>query len=285
MKKAIVLSCVAAVLIYLFVGFKERGVQLMPYNNNELQQDGYELMTVEEEMKYAGNLILVNKDYKLRDEGLVDDLVLVVKEDQYTRGYRLDNEDIKISELVISNFQNMVDDAQEDGITHLILNSGYRNQEKQASLYNEMGSQYALPAGYSEHNIGLSMDIGSLVGKMEDAPEGKWLRENAARFGFILRYPEDKVDITGIEYEPWHFRYVGVPHSVIMQDRRWVLEEYLQYVRENHNLQTTIAGKKYLINYYEFEQELQIKVPTNKSYTISGDNIKGVIVTLELGGQ
>ena len=80
-----------------------------------------------------------------------------------------------------------------------------------------MGSDYALPAGYSEHNLGLSLDIGSTQKKMEKAPEGKWIEENVWKHGFVLRYPKNKSNITGIQYEPWHIRYVGLPHSAIMQ--------------------------------------------------------------------
>jgi len=285
MKKAIVASCVAAVLIYLFVGFKDRGVQLIDIENNEFRQGGYDILQIDDNMKYAGDLILVNRDYKMIDEGLADDIVLVLDEVNEHSGYQVGSDDVKLSKSVVVHFQRMVDYAREDGITHFILNSGYRNKEKQASLYNEMGPAYALPAGYSEHNVGLSLDIGSSLGKMEDAPEGKWLKEHASDFGFVLRYPEDKIDITGIQYEPWHFRYVGLPHSVIMKEHQWVLEEYLNYISMNPSFTTTINGEKYNINYYSFEDGLKVKVPSNHSYTISGDNKGGIIVTSVLGGE
>ncbi|MCR8659624.1 M15 family metallopeptidase [Paenibacillus endoradicis] len=285
MKKAIIISCVAAVLIYLFVNFKESGIEPIELNNNKLRQEGYDVLQIDEKMKYAGNLILVNRNYEMNDEGLVDDIVLVEDEVHVQGEYQLGSDDVKLSKSVITSFQHMVEHAKEDGITHFILSSGYRNKEKQASLYNEMGPAYALPAGYSEHNVGLSLDIGSSLGKMEDAPEGQWLRKHASDFGFILRYPEDKVDITGIQYEPWHFRYVGLPHSVIMSDHNWVLEEYLDYISENTTLMTSINGEKYIVDYYAFEKELKIKVPSNHSYTISGDNMNGIIVTSVLGGE
>lgn len=285
MKKAIAASCIAAVLIYLFVGFKEREVQLIEIENNEFRQGGYDVLQIDENMKYAGDLILVNRDHKMINEGLADDIVLVVEEIHEKSGFQVGSDDVKLSKSVVVRFQRMVDQAKQDGITNFILSSGYRNNAKQASLYNEMGPAYALPAGYSEHNVGLSLDIGSSVGKMEDAPEGKWLRENASDFGFILRYPEDKIDVTGIQYEPWHFRYVGLPHSIIMKEHQWVLEEYLDYISENPSFTTTINGEKYNINYYSFEHGLKIKVPSNHSYTISGDNKGGIIVTSVVGGE
>ncbi|MET3292533.1 UNVERIFIED_CONTAM: LAS superfamily LD-carboxypeptidase LdcB [Brevibacillus sp. OAP136] len=78
---------------------------------------------------------------------------------------------------------------------------------------------------------------------MEQAPEGKWLKENAWKYGFILRYPEEKVDITGIQYEPWHYRYVGLPHSAIIQERKFTLEEYLDYLREVKEMTATVVGE------------------------------------------
>lgn len=59
-------------------------------------------------------------------------------------------------------------------------------------------------------------------------PEGGWLAEHAWKHGFVLRYPENKIDVTGVKYEPWHYRYVGLPHSALLQEQDWVLEEYLE---------------------------------------------------------
>ena len=78
--------------------------------------------------------------------------------------------------------------------------------------------------------------------EMNQAPEGKWLTKNAWTYGFILRYPKDKTAITGIQYEPWHFRYVGLPHSLIMQQKNLALEQYLEYLKEEKTISTTIRG-------------------------------------------
>ncbi len=101
-----------------------------------------------------------------------------------------------------------------------------------------MGSNYALPAGYSEHNLGLSLDVGSTQKKMEKAPEGKWIEENVWKHGFVLRYPKNKSNITGIQYEPWHIRYVGLPHSAIMQKGENYIRGILRLLereKSNHN--------------------------------------------------
>lgn len=143
-----------------------------------------------------------------------------------------------------------------------------------------MGSETALPAGYSEHNLGLSLDVGTTQTTMAKAPEGEWVENNAWKFGFILRYPEDKSDITGIQYEPWHIRYVGLPHSAIMKKKNFVLEEYLDYLEENKNVSAKVEGKNYTVSYYPFSENMTIDIPKDQEYMISGDNMGGVIVTV-----
>lgn len=119
--------------------------------------------------------------------------------------------------------------------------SGYRSYERQEEIFSAHVEQYGLEyagqvsarAGCSEHQTGLAMDISipslscRLVPDFGDTCEGQWLSENACRFGFILRYPADKVDITGYTYEPWHFRYVGIPLAIYLTKYHLVLEEVL----------------------------------------------------------
>jgi D-alanyl-D-alanine carboxypeptidase len=174
----------------------------------------------------------------------------------------------------------MIGAAEKEGVRHFSINSGFRDFDEQNVLYQEMGSDYALPAGHSEHNLGLSLDVGSTQMKMDEAPEGKWLEKNAWKYGFIIRYPKDKTAITGIQYEPWHIRYVGLPHSVIMEENNFSLEEYLDFLKEQKPLSTTIQGEKYEISYYPATKNTTIDVPTNLRYEISGDNMDGVIVTV-----
>ncbi|MCV5111774.1 D-alanyl-D-alanine carboxypeptidase family protein, partial [Escherichia coli] len=78
--------------------------------------------------------------------------------------------------------------------------------------------------------------------KMEKAPEGKWIEENVWKHGFVLRYPKNKSNITGIQYEPWHIRYVGLPHSAIMQKKNFTLEEYLEFLKEEKEISTEVEG-------------------------------------------
>ena len=177
----------------------------------------------------------------------------------------------------------MIAAAHQDGINHFMLTSGYRDEAEQSKQYEENEPGYALPAGFSEHNLGLAVDIGSTQGKMESASEGLWLKENAWKYGFILRYPEDKTEITGIPYEPWHYRYVGLPHSAIMYENNFVLEEYLGFLKERKSIKTTINHEEYSIYYYSVLEDITIHVPADTRYEISGNNMDGVIVTVYSG--
>ena len=126
------------------------------------------------------------------------------------------------------------------------VNSGYRTHQLQQSLMDreiadyisqgyseeeakEIAEQWVAPPGTSEHQIGLAVDI-----SMEDTSDKnasdvwQWLRENSYKYGFILRYPEDKTDITGIGYEPWHYRYVGKEIAEDIYRQGICLEEYLK---------------------------------------------------------
>ena len=130
--------------------------------------------------------------------------------------------------------------AKQDNV-NLRVDSAYRSYSYQQSLYSRYvatsgqatADQESARAGYSEHQTGLSVDIGAVSGVCSleqcfgSTPEGEWLAANSYKYGFILRYPADKTTITGYEYEPWHFRYVGTDLSEEMQKENiQTLEEF-----------------------------------------------------------
>lgn len=230
---------------------------------------------------HKGELLLVNSDFPVSEQGMPSDIVMLEDYKSMVPGLRISDPSIRISRNLLQNLGLMIKEAQKDGVDHFMINSAYRNLDTQAQLYKEMGPEYALPAGYSEHNLGLSVDIGSAEGPMDTAPEGRWLEQNAWKYGFILRYPENKREVTGIQYEPWHFRFVGLPHSAVMHKENWVLEEYLAYLQEHRQYKTNIQGIKYEITYYEMKEGLAVAVIPEQPYHISGDNMSGVIVTVE----
>lgn len=111
--------------------------------------------------------------------------------------------------------------------------SGYRSYKRQQELYT--GNPYVAQPGTSEHQSGLALDVScpavglELIPEFAQTPEGKWLTRNASLFGFILRYPQNKEDITGIPYEPWHIRYVTRELSGYLTLTGMTLEEYLDF--------------------------------------------------------
>lgn len=144
---------------------------------------------------------------------------------------------------VAPHFTAMKEAAKKAG-KNIVPISGYRSLDTQERLFNQTVSEYKnqgyddktsvekaskrrQPPGCSEHNAGLAMDVCEIRRDFENTAEFKWLQENAADFGFIMRYPKDKVDITRVQYEPWHWRYVGVDVAREIKDRGICLEEYL----------------------------------------------------------
>lgn len=170
------------------------------------------------------DLVLVNQQNPLNEEQLPTNLINLFEQ---PRSYELFSGEILLRPHVATALQQMIADANKEGLTHFIVMSGYRTLAEQQELYNDMGANYAMKPGYSEHHTGLALDIGSTETTMDIAPEGAWLASNAWRYGFILRYPADKVAITGIEFEPWHLRFLGLPHSQIMYEQNLALEEYV----------------------------------------------------------
>ncbi|OMC77352.1 hypothetical protein BK125_12430 [Paenibacillus odorifer] len=241
-------------------------------NNNSLE-------VVTQDQVYQGDLLLVNKQYPVHEDSVKSDIVTLYEQADLVQGYGLLDTSIRLSESVAHKFNKMVKAAEKEGVNHFLISSGYRDFEEQEKLYQEKGSDYALPAQYSEHNLGLSLDIGSSQSEMSKAPEGKWLQKNAWKYGFILRYPKDKTEITGIKYEPWHFRYVGLPHSAIIHEKGLVLEQYLDFLKENKEISTTVDGKAYTVSYFPVSKYTTIKIPQEGQYMTSGDNMDGIIVT------
>ncbi|RAR41018.1 D-Ala-D-Ala carboxypeptidase VanY [Paenibacillus sp. MDMC362] len=247
------------------------------------QTSAMQTIRVTEEQVTRGNLVLVNKDHPLDPEAVPKDIVTLFENQDLMYGYVVLDNTIRLSRSVAENFRDMIGAAGEDGVNRFMISSGYRDEDEQGQLYREKGSDYALPPGYSEHNLGLSMDIGSTQQSIDRSPEGKWLKEHAWAHGFILRYPQDKTEITGIQYEPWHFRYVGQPHSMIMKELNLTLEEYLDYLKDHSSYRTTVEGKEYEIRYVPVtSKDMEIEIPAGSEYEISGNNVDGIIVTVLL---
>lgn len=180
-------------------------------------------------------------------------LLLINKQNSIPDGYDFPLGDIQTIKgtmhcdaRIIDDLLDMLQGAREDGII-LKICSPYRDLEQQEVLFNkklnwymrrgmsymeayQLGSRVVAVPAASEHRLGLALDIVSDTYKdldegFADTPAGIWLAENSYKYGFVLRYPKGKEDITGIDYEPWHFRYVGVDAATVMTERAITLEE------------------------------------------------------------
>ena len=180
------------------------------------------------------NLILVNFEYRLPRN-------YTVELTQLSNGERVDSR-------MYPALQEMFDDMRAEGV-YPIVASGYRSEEEQQMLLEEKIQQYrdqgyslkkareaallrVAEPGTSEHQLGLALDIvdvsyQQLDTEQENTPVQQWLMKNSWKYGFVLRYPTDKSDITGIIYEPWHYRYVGKEAAAEMYENKLCLEEYL----------------------------------------------------------
>ena len=223
---------------------------------NDIREDGTRGNEIEESVDSA--------DYEMeRQEELVINpedmwcLILTNAEYPVPEDYAVTLKDVpgtdqKVDERIYEPLMNMLEAMKEEGLSPVVC-SGYRTLDKQEKLFNRKVSAYvkkgrskeesytlarqtlSIP-GSGEHCLGLAVDFYTrsyhqLERAFEKTPEGKWLREHAQDYGFTLRYDEGKEEITGIGYEPWHFRYVGIDVARYLKEHNLSLEEF--YIEES----------------------------------------------------
>lgn len=193
-------------------------------------------------------IIIVNRDHMLPEE-------LNIELEKITKNA---HPNMKVDRRILRDYQDMFTAANEDGI-NLYLRSSFRTIKLQKSYYdatfnvyksqgfsNEDAAskvlEYIQYPGASEHHTGLAVDIisvewqqdGKELSELFDTTNAfKWLNIHAANYGFILRYPKGKEKVTGINYEPWHYRYVGKEVAVYLKEKNLTLEEYHSRINEN----------------------------------------------------
>ncbi len=197
------------------------------------------------EASLGGNLFLVNRDYPISADYVPNDLV----KPNVPGG----NETTMLRAEAAQALEEMFAAAEAEAGYILVAVSGYRSYGKQASIHQRkvqsVGKKEALrvsaPAGCSEHQLGLAMDIGrkkntNLSASFGSSPEGQWVAENCHRFGFIIRYKAEWEDVTGYMYEPWHIRYVGRDHAARIYELDIPFEYYIAQLRA---AQAALAGE------------------------------------------
>jgi D-alanyl-D-alanine carboxypeptidase len=204
-------------------------------DDGDKQQDGVNQETLKEAQE-KGLLILVNKQHPIDQTYKPDDLVLIKyyapdrsKTTRYMRAEAADS------------FHQLVDKAASENI-ELKMTTAYRSYDFQKILFDsyvkkegeEAANKYSAKPGQSEHQTGLSVDVSSpsagyqLSDDYGETKEGAWLAEHCHEFGFIIRFPKGKEEITGYQYEPWHIRYVGIAAAKEIYEKNLTLEEFLQ---------------------------------------------------------
>ena len=236
-----------------------------------------------------GSLILVNPSHPKRCEAVKENLMAVCP----------DYPGVFLERQAVSMLAQAMTAA--DCGNQIVPVSGYRTEKEQQSLYTdslrENGRSFtqkfvALP-GCSEHQTGLAIDLAENTPDIDlICPHFPYtgicqtFREKSVRYGFIERYPADCEHLTHIAHEPWHFRYVGYPHSELMREKELTLEEYIDYIKgfpyNGIHLQFYSAERNFEIYYVSIlpDRLAVIKIPDKTHYQISGNNVDGFVVTL-----
>ena len=236
-KKVIATFIIFLLIIILIVKLikKEDSVETSTGNaTNEVKQD-----QIQEEPKVKKEI----EDWRLTlanyENILPEDFKVEVADIDETRQF---------DARAIEDLKQMINDMRKDGITNIWIQSAYRSVARQKELYDnsvkkylkqgktqeeaeKLTDEYINKPGSSDHNLALAVDFNYVDNKFEDLDGFKWLKENAENYGFILRYPKDKEDITKISYESWHWRYVGQEHAKKMNELKMCLEEYIEYLQ------------------------------------------------------
>ncbi|MGE5456268.1 MAG: D-alanyl-D-alanine carboxypeptidase family protein [Ignavibacteriales bacterium] len=206
------------------------GKDIVANVNSNLDYDFY--TNVKDVDLSKGNLLLVNKFNKLTSTYKSSNLVPM--DSKYTFS------SAELDKTAYDAFVKLANDAAKEGL--IVKNkSAYRSFDTQNSIYTNYKStnglawadSYSARPGYSEHQTGLSLDVGASgendLGAFEYTDEFTWMKDNAHKYGFILRYPEGKEYLTGYNYEPWHYRYVGVEVATKIYELDITYEEYYAY--------------------------------------------------------
>ena len=264
-------------------------------NATPIAETDFTMVTKSHDDIYQGNLILVNNEYPFQFKDFQERVCLY---ENKTNSYKVSDYDVYVGENTVEPLNAMLSAFYyKKGTDDSYIISGYRSFERQQTLFNnevaEKGEAEAIhwvaKPGTSEHHTGLAIDFGVLYDNgeyytYEGTGDFAWINENCYKYGFIVRYKSEKKDITGISYEPWHFRYLGIPHATKINELDICLEEYIEYLRD-------YSYKKPLLietddgSVYEtyFCAGLAAYVPKNNSYEISGNNVDGFIVTAKIG--
>lgn len=253
--------------------------------------EGYELLTMTEEDLHTGDLILVSNAVPYTfPAGIEEQLVTVMSEKNLS--YMSKDYETAVLPTTVEHLNEMMKGFTDQGgsVTVMVV-AGYRTYDFQQGLFDrsaarnglEHAKRFVAQPGGSEHHTGYAVDLWSTTTSdyLEGVGEYKWITDNCHEYGFILRYTSEKEEFTQIGPEGWHFRYIGVPHSNLVVENGFCYEEYINYVKQfsftEEHLFCTVGETEYEIYYVE---GMEVPVPLEGEYTVSGNNLDGFIVTV-----
>ncbi|MBU3804871.1 MAG: M15 family metallopeptidase [Candidatus Cellulosilyticum pullistercoris] len=278
--------------------FKLSTIEVASKGNDMSMVNQYEYVTQRRRDLFRGNLQLINGSHACLFREM--DQLVDVKANK-NKSYKLMETNMKLNKDMVGALNAMMKDFEKATGKHdMILTSGYRTLADQGEVLQEKiklwgekeALEWAMLPGYSEHHSGYAVDMsiytdeGKYV-KYKGQDDYAWINQNCYKYGLIRRYTEEKKEITGVSDEQWHYRYIGVPHAYIVTKKNFCLEEYMDYLKQftfgsTHLVVDCDAGK-YEIYFVPSEgRETSVPVPSDKAYTISGNNEDGFIVTVTL---
>lgn len=244
MKKTLILLMTLGLVLLLGCSDKQEH-----FKNTESENSGSDVIAEEpteleslqillEQDKLSGNLILINKENALDEDYIPNDLrdIIYYAKDRTAKGRYMREE-------AANAFHALSEGAAEEG-HEIVVTTAYRSYDFQSNLYygyvsskgQEWADQYSAKPGTSEHQSGLAADCSSpsvgyrLTSAFGETQEGIWLKDHCSEYGFIIRYPQGKEEITGYNYEPWHIRFVGKIAANYMKEKDMTLEEFIRFL-------------------------------------------------------
>ncbi|MBQ6212451.1 MAG: M15 family metallopeptidase [Ruminococcus sp.] len=257
----------------------------------------YESRSVDTKDKFRGDLILVNEDHEYfgGDEDLVS-IIEMNSENERTCFTAVDSTYTILRQVYEPMAQMIQDFSDQYNNDRLIIYGSYRTKEFQQQLYDDDVAQSedgtstkVAKAGFSEHESGLAFDFTEADNYDYDGTgDYAWINANCYKYGFIVRYTKSKEKITKIQDEPWHFRYVGIPHAYYMDSNDLCLEEYIDLIRKHPYDGEHLEFKDdkdteyevYFVASDDGAEKTTVPVPNGVRYEISGNNVDGFIVTV-----
>lgn len=303
---AVTVAIYATAIAMLFLFSRDLGTNIKAANEATVAQNvlgipvypkDYENVVKTKSEVNDGFLILINNSFACEHDGV--DLVNI--SENYNGKYQITDYVMQANKTTLEQMDKMFADfSAAVGDNDLMISCVYRSMSLQNELYNAEieekgeteGSKWVARAGYSEHQSGFSFDLTlrdneGTITEFDGKGKYAWIKDNCEKYGFIIRYPEEKTDITGIYHEPWHIRYVGVVHAEYIKANGLCFEEYIEEIKK-HSVKDPLMYQDSDMNDWRIyfvpakDGETKVPVPKDRDYEISGNNVDGFIVTVKM---